>query len=194
VSLSDLYEEMKGCNACKMRAGCTQVVPGAGQVESPILLVVGEAPGGDEDLRGEPFVGQAGQVLRQVLRQTGVLNRTNTLISNTIKCRPPNNKFPKDDSAQVCVAKWLWREIELAKPKRLLLLGNTPLKYVAGLEGITSCRGNWYDVRGIRTMATYHPSYVMRNDSSGEMFVREMFERDIREVADEVRGLIEGGK
>lgn len=189
MSLESLYEEMKGCHACRVRSGCTQVITAVGQMESPKLLVIGEAPGQADDEEGQPFIGPEGEVLREALRQTRILNRENTLLTNVLKCCPPKFKFPTDDSAVVCVSKWLWREIEIAKPQRMLLLGNTPLKYVAGMEKVTACRGNWYDIRGIRTMVTYHPKYVIRTDSKGDMSVREMFERDIMEVAIEVEGL-----
>jgi uracil-DNA glycosylase family 4 len=188
--LRGLYERMKSCDACGLRAACTQVVPAMGQMDRPLLLIFGEAPGQQEDLEGEPFVGAAGQLLRQALRETKVINRTNTLVSNILRCRPPKNKFPVGDIPAICTAKWLDKEIELAAPDRMLLLGGKALKYVAGMDGITSCRGNWYDVRGIRTMATYHPSYVIRMDRTGDMATRALFERDVQEVAEELRQVL----
>jgi DNA polymerase len=187
--LEKLYEEMRGCKACGLRQGCTQVVTAVGQTESPLLLAVGEAPGGEEDTVGEPFVGRAGQMLREVIRETRILNRNNTLISNLLHCRPPKNKFPNDESASICVSKWLLKEIETAKPQRMLLIGGKALQYVANMEGITACRGKWYDIRGIRTMATFHPSYVLRCEGEGKMQIRKLMEQDIGEVAEEVRQL-----
>lgn len=192
MTLDELYKEMISCTACKLRSVCTQVVTSIGNRKNPILLIVGEAPGAEEDEYGEPFVGKAGETLRHVLRMTKIINKNNTLITNTIHCRPPANKFPKDDSPLICVGKWLNKEIETAHPKRMLLLGNTPLKYVAALKGITSIRGQWLNVKGIRTMATYHPSYVMRKDNLGEIQTRGNFERDIFEVASEVKELENG--
>jgi len=187
MSFTDLVKEMKNCSACKMRAGCIQVVTPTGQFDNPLLLCIGECPGEEEDEKGIPFIGKAGQCLRDVLRNTKILNQNNTSISNVLSCRPPGNKFPKDDCPNICVAKWLWKEIELLAPKRMLLLGGVPLKYVAGLDGITANRGKWYNVRGIRTMATYHPSYVLRcdNEIGGEV-KRQAFEGDIAEVAAEI--------
>jgi len=182
---------MKGCTACKMRAGCSRVVTAEGQTDSPILLVIGEAPGYEEDASGRPFIGSAGLLLRDAIRETGVLNRSNTLITNVLKCRPPNDEFPKGDPSTICTTLWLNREIDLAKPKRLLLLGNVPLKHVANLKGVTNCRGNWYDVRGIRTMVTYHPKYVARQDAAGDIRTRHAFEDDINQVAKEVRRILE---
>lgn len=190
MSLAELYEQKKLCQACVLRSACQQVVVGTGQYENPTLMVVGEAPGSDEDIQGEPFVGRAGQLLREALRETSILNRRNTLISNTLGCRPPKNKFPTDDSPSICVSKWLMNEINEAKPQRMLLLGGQALKYVAGLEGITACRGQWYNVMGVRTMATYHPSYVLRCDDDGRLNVRKDFEGDIAAVAEEVAELL----
>lgn len=190
MSMESLYDEMRACNACKMRAGCTQVVTSVGQVNSPTLMIIGESPGEEEDESGEPFVGASGQALRAVLRGGKTLNRTNTLISNVLRCRPPRNKFPSDDSADICVSKWLTREIAEANPKRLLLLGNVPLKYVAGLKGITTHRGRWIEAMGVRTMPTYHPSYILRMDSNGDVQAREQWEADISEVAAEVGRLL----
>jgi len=191
-TIASLASEMKGCSACRMRSGCLQVVPPVGQYDRPILLVFGEAPGEAENEQGEPFVGRAGQCIREAFRGTKVINRTNTLIANVMNCRPPGNKFPTDDCPKICVSKWLWKTIELATPQRILLLGGTPLKFVAGMDGITTKRGQWYDIKGIRTMATYHPSYILRCDQDDRMrFKRDEFEGDIREMAGEVAKLQE---
>ncbi len=185
-TIDQLYEEMVNCTSCKMRKSCTQVVTAAGQRKNPALMIIGEAPGQQEDEAGEPFVGAAGQSLRAVLRSTGILTRENTLITNVLKCRPPKNKFPTGDAADICVAKWLWEEIRLAAPKRILLLGSVPLEYVAGLEGITACRGQWYTIRGIRTLATFHPQFIFRKDNEGITHFRENWIKDIKEIAAEV--------
>ncbi len=188
ASLQQLYEKMKDCKACKVRSGCFQVVGGAGQMERPKLLIIGEAPSKDDDNTGEPLSGGEGECLRDALRTTKILNKMNTLYTNVLKCAP-TDKFPKGDPAMICTMLWLSKEIELAQPKRMILLGNTPLKYVAGMEKVTTCRGNWYDVKGIRTMVTYHPRFVMREDARGDMHARQCFEQDIMEVAKEVAEL-----
>jgi len=186
MNLESLLSEMKNCKACRLRSQCKQVVTGVGSM-TPKLIIVGEAPGADEDHNGEPFVGRAGQILREVLRRhKDVINKDTTLITNVLGCRPPQNKFPKDECPSTCMALWLDRIIEVAQPKRMLLLGNSPLKYVAGLSGITSMRGNWVTCRGIRTLPTYHPSYIMRCDNTGMMQPREEFEEDIAEMAGEM--------
>jgi DNA polymerase len=187
--IEELYLRKKECTSCGLRSGCTQVVTGTGQTDSPILLVIGEAPGQDEDLAGEPFIGRAGQLLREVIRETKILNRHNTLISNVLGCRPPKNKFPTDESPSVCVSKWLLKEIEIAKPERMLLIGGQALWHVAGIKKITMARGQWYDIKGIRTMATFHPSYVLRCEGEGKMQIRKMMEEDVMEIATEVMQL-----
>jgi len=189
MDLQALYREMLQCQACKLRAACTQVVPAEGCTESPLLLVVGEAPGADEDMEGRPFVGRAGQLLREVIRETGILNKRNTLISNVVMCRPPKNKFPTDKSPKICATKWLFQEIEMARPQRMLLLGSKALWHVAGMKGITENRGQWYNIRGVRTMATFHPSYILRCESEGKVQVRREFEDDIMEVAEEIKSI-----
>jgi DNA polymerase len=162
------WDDMKACTACGMRAKCTQVVLPVGRLENPALLIVGEAPGADEDEQGEPFVGQAGETLREVIRATGVIDKRNTCMTNTIQCRPPGNKFPtKAEVPSVCTNKWVFPMIDMLKPQRMLLLGAKPLKHVAGLDGITKNRGTWFNIRGVRTMATFHPSFIMRKDRRG---------------------------
>jgi len=184
--LSALYDEMKECKSCRLRESCSQVVVGTGSM-TPRLMIIGEAPGADEDREGEPFVGKAGMVLRDVLRRHHkTINRKTTLITNVLGCRPPRNKFPTDECPSICVSLWLDRAIEITRPERILLLGNSPLRHVAGLTGITSMRGNWVTCKGVRTLPTYHPSYVMRSDCQGWIQPREEFEGDIAEVAEEI--------
>ena len=186
-SLNELYIEMESCNSCILRSGCSQVITAIGQKNNPALLIIGEAPNQEEDAMGISLEGRTGQVLREAIKETGILNKSNTLISNVIKCRPPKNKFPKDESPSICTSLWLFKEIEEANPKRMLLLGSNALKYVAGLKGITAHRGQWLKVRGIRTMATFHPSYVLRCDSDGKMIIRQTFEEDMLDVAEEIK-------
>jgi uracil-DNA glycosylase family 4 len=186
---TQLYEEMKKCSLCKLRQNCLQVVPAIGNTTNPLLMIIGDAPSEKEDEEGEPFVGKAGFVLRDALRDTGIINRQNTVMTNTVKCKPPNNKFPTKDISTICFSRWLKQEIAIIKPKRMLLLGNVPLSYVLGLSKISTCRGTWYSYEGIRTMATFHPSYICRQDAQGDMDTREKWERDIMVVAEEIKKL-----
>jgi DNA polymerase len=186
------WDDMKACTACGLRQQCTQVVLPFGKLKSPILPIVGKAPGAEEDAAGEPFVGPAGEVLREVLRATdGIIDRRTTCITNTIQCRPPSNKFPtKKEIPGVCTNKWVFPMIEMLKPQRMLLLGAKPLKHVAGLDGITKNRGTWLNIRGVRTMATFHPSFIMRKDQEGDLQKRKLFTGDIMDVAEEVENIL----
>jgi len=188
-----IYSELKNCTACVMRKACTQVVTYDGMLDdTPILLIVGESPGKEEDEAGVPFVGKSGILLREALRATKVLKKNNSIISNILKCRPPENKFPSGkDIPQLCVSKWLDREIAAIEPKRMLLLGNVPLFFLAGMKGIKSIRGTWITVKGIRTMPTYHPSFVIRQMNEGYMDARRDFFQDVMTVAEEVGHLQE---
>jgi uracil-DNA glycosylase family 4 len=184
------WDDMKNCTACGLSAKCTQVVLPYGDLENPVLLIVGEAPANEEDEVGRPFVGPAGEVLREVLRATGVLDRRNTCLTNTIQCRPARNKFPtKKEIPSVCTNKWVFPMIERLKPQRMLLLGAKTLKYVGGLDGITKNRGTWFKIKGVRTMATFHPSFIMRKDQDGNLQHRRLFTGDIMEVAEEVENI-----
>lgn len=188
-----IYAEMKSCTACPMRATCTQVVTYDGILDdTPLLLICGEAPGKDEDEKGIPFVGDSGRILREALRATKILKKNNTIISNVLKCRPVANKFPTNkDIPQLCVSKWLDKEIAAIEPKRMLLLGNVPLFHLAGMKGIRTIRGTWLTVKGIRTLPTYHPSYVIRQMNEGDMEARADFFQDVMTVAEEVAQLQE---
>lgn len=190
MSNINFFGEMYRCTTCGLRKRCTQVVLPTGNTENPILLIIGESPGKEEDEIGLPFVGLSGKLLRNILRDTKNINKLNTCITNTIKCRPPGNKFPIKEIPEICTSKWLYEEIKIFNPKLLLILGNIPLKWVARLEGITYCRGKWIESMGIRTMPTFHPSYVLRKDNEGDLEARRLFTQDIFEVSNEMKKFI----
>jgi uracil-DNA glycosylase len=149
-------------------------------------MVVGEAPGSDEIEQGAPFVGKSGRLLRDTMNEFG-FRKENTLITNTIPCRPMDNVFPSDvNLVKSCVEKWLAEEIKLTKPKIILMIGSKPLKFVAGMDGITRMRGEWMPAMGGHglALATFHPSYVLRKQymADGPM-IMELFRKDIRDVA-----------
>lgn len=185
-----LFEEKKvACRECYLGKIYDRVVCSDGWKDAPTVMVIGEAPGRDEVEEGRPFVGKAGKVLRAALNKYGFRKR-NTVISNVIPCRPENNKFPTDkDIVKNCSEKWLFNEIRILKPKYLLLLGNQPLRFVLGLQGITRLRGNWYsfviDDHSMECMPTFHPSYVCRKEhmSEGPEVIKQ-FEGDIRRLAE----------
>ena len=169
------------CQQCALRGGCRAPVPGIGSYNATVFIC-GEAPGSDEDEKGEPFVGRCGQILRTVLNKFGY-NKDNTYISNIVRCRPKDNKFPGDSDLVENCAKWVKREIEIIKPKIILTLGNQPLKYILGGYGITKVRGNMMKFNDIPAMPTYHPSYVMRKDQMKDIETRKNFEIDIETIS-----------
>ena len=185
---SDFEKAKLCCNGCSIGRAYNKVVPSDGNKVNPTVLIIGEAPGKDELIANSPFVGKAGKLLRHTLNQFG-FNETNSLITNTIPCRPQDNKFPSDKKlVYSCVHKWLWQEIILTNPKYIILVGATPTKYLLGMLGITKLRGQWYDLpdfdRPIKCMPIYHPSYVNRKKYMEEGKQIELdFINDIKEVA-----------
>ena len=150
---------MLACSACGLRQGCRQVVFGEGD-RCAELMFIGEGPGYEEDVQGRPFVGPAGKLLDKMIAAMNYA-REEVYIANVVKCRPPGNRVPEPDEAACCAA-YLNRQIDLVKPKVLVLLGATPLKYLTGKVGIKHSRGVWCEYRGIRTMPTFHPAYLLR--------------------------------
>ena len=149
-----------------------QVVVGVGDPNSP-LMFIGEAPGADEDRQGEPFVGAAGQLLTKIIQTMG-LSRSTVYIGNILKCRPDmppeasGNRPPREDEMQTCLP-WLLEQIDIIQPKVIVALGATAVKgLLHNPTGITRLRGQWQTFRGIPTMPTYHPAYLLRNQALSE--------------------------
>lgn len=160
-ALAILAAQVSKCDRCKeLFATRTQTVFGVGPV-SPELCFVGEAPGGDEDRLGEPFVGAAGQYLNRIIAGMG-LRRDEVYICNTIKCRPPQNRNPTPQECLNC-RDYFEQQIELVNPRFLCCLGAVASKNVLGSSlGIGKLRGRFHDYKGIPVMCTYHPSYLLR--------------------------------
>lgn len=153
---------VRDCTACRLRAGCTQTVFGVGD-EQAEWLFVGEGPGADEDAQGEPFVGQAGKLLDNMLLAIGLRRGKNVYIANIVKCRPPNNRTPETDEIATCLP-YLRRQIELINPKLIIALGKTAATALLGREApLGSLRGTLHDFNGIPLLATYHPAYLLRS-------------------------------
>ena len=153
------------CQRCKLHTlGRTQVVFGVGDPDAE-LMFVGEAPGGDEDLQGEPFVGRAGQLLTKIIEAIG-LTRQQVYIANVIKCRPPGNRNPEPDEVEQCEP-FLFRQIDSIKPKVIVALGKFAAQsLLRTADPITRIRGREYKYRDAILMPTYHPAYLLRNPSS----------------------------
>ena len=174
----ELKATVKGCTACPLRAGCTQTVFGVGDEQADWMLV-GEAPGAEEDRLGEPFVGQAGRLLDNMLAAIDLGRDRNVYIANVLKCRPPGNRNPEPDEVERCEP-FLFRQIDIVKPKVIVALGKFAAQsLLRTTEPITRLRGREYKFRSAILMPTFHPAYLLRNPSSK----REVWE-DMKRVRD----------
>ncbi len=150
------------CTACKLHRTRTQGVLGVGDREAD-WLVIGEAPGADEDAQGEPFVGQAGKLLDQMLAAIGLARGDNVYIANVLKSRPPGNRNPEPDEIAACMP-YLLAQIELIRPKIILALGRFAAQNLLQTdEPIGRLRGRVHRFRDIPLVVTYHPAYLLRN-------------------------------
>ncbi len=179
----ELKQQVHDCTACKLRAGCAQTVFGVGD-ENAGWLFVGEGPGADEDARGEPFVGEAGKLLDNMLLAIQLRRGKNVYIANVVKCRPPGNRTPAADEIATCLP-YLQRQIELLQPKLIVALGKVASNALLGREAtIASLRGRVHDYQlptapglgggqgdessrqqSIPLIVTYHPAYLLRSPS-----------------------------
>jgi uracil-DNA glycosylase len=159
---SDIGPDCRRCKLCTL--GRSQIVFGVGNPKAP-LMFVGEAPGEEEDKRGEPFVGRAGQLLTKIIEAIG-LTRDQVYIANVIKCRPPGNRNPEPDEVQECEP-FLFRQIDAIKPRVIVPLGKFAAQsLLKTTDPITRLRGRQYDYRGAVLIPTFHPAYLLRNPSA----------------------------
>ncbi len=158
----ELKATVAACAACGLRKTCTQTVFGVGD-EAADWLLVGEAPGAEEDARGEPFVGQAGKLLDAMLAGIGLRRGENVYIANVLKCRPPGNRNPADEEVAQC-APFLARQVELIQPKLILALGRFACRALLDTDAsISSLRARVHRYRGVPLIVSYHPAYLLRN-------------------------------
>lgn len=165
-TLEGLSNWLSGCEACTLCEERTQVVFGAGNPD-PDLVVIGEAPGRKEDLKGEPFVGKSGSMLDKMLNNVLELERDQVYILNAVKCRPPDNRDPFPEELLACRA-FLDEQLDILKPRFMLSLGRIALLTLFGeqVAGISRERGTWRTYRGIQVMPTFHPAYLLRQDDA----------------------------
>jgi len=189
-SYSEFETAKKACRACPVGPVYNCVVCSVGNKIDPKVIICGEAPGREEILHNPPtpFIGKAGQLLRKVLRENG-FTKENSLITNTIPCRPLDNKFPPDNEVvKQCKNVWLREELRLTNPDILLLVGAKPLKFLLDMDGITRIRGQWIrrklNGKVISIMPTFHPSFVLRKEymEEGKQIMSD-FKNDIVKVA-----------
>jgi DNA polymerase len=170
------------CSRCKLHTlGRRQVVFGVGDPEAD-LMFVGEAPGADEDIQGEPFVGRAGQLLTKIIESIG-LRREDVYIANVIKCRPPGNRNPEPDEVEQCEP-FLFRQIDTVKPKVIVALGKFAAQcLLRTTDPITRIRGREFKYRDAILIPTYHPAYLLRTPSA---------KREVWEDMKRVRAILAG--
>lgn len=160
--LRQIREDIGDCTRCRLsKQGRKQIVFGVGNPRAD-LMFIGEAPGADEDERGEPFVGRAGQLLTNMIKAMG-LSREEVYIANIIKCRPPGNRTPERDECETC-SPFLMRQIEAVAPKAIVALGAVAAKTLLAINApMSELRGRWYDFRGTKLAVTYHPAFLLRD-------------------------------
>jgi uracil-DNA glycosylase family 4 len=176
-SLADVRKELGDCKRCKLHRTRRTIVFGEGN-EKASLMLIGEAPGYDEDIQGKPFVGKAGQLLTKIL-QSIHLPREEVYITNIIKCRPPQNRNPEPEEIQSCNP-FLVKQITAVQPKIICALGSFSAQTLLKTNTkITGLRGRFFDLEGIKVIPTYHPAFLLRNPDRK----RDVWE-DVKKIAE----------
>jgi uracil-DNA glycosylase len=180
-ALARLAAQASGCQKCRLSSGRTQVVFGRGSSAAE-LMVVGEAPGGEEDRVGLPFVGPAGKLLDLMLLTVG-FDRDAVYICNVLKCRPPSNRDPRPDEVAEC-APYLHGQLEAIAPRAVLAVGRFAAQMLAGRDAsMSGLRGRVHDYRGTPVVATYHPAYLLRSPGATRKAWQDL--QLLRQVLDE---------
>jgi DNA polymerase len=163
-SLERIRQDLGDCTRCRLHKQRNKIVFGQGNGRAE-LVFVGEGPGHDEDMQGLAFVGRAGKLLTQMIEAMG-LTREEVYICNVVKCRPPENRKPEDDEMATC-SPFLLRQLDVIKPKAIVCLGATAAQALLKTkDSISRYRGTWFDYRGAKLLATYHPAYLLRNPNA----------------------------
>ena len=162
AALDSIAEQVAACTSCALHRERRRTVPGEG-VSSPLVMVIGEGPGLEEDRTGRAFVGRAGRYLDRWLQSINLDRKSNCFIANIVKCRPPGNRDPSLEESAACLP-YLKRQIEILRPKVILTVGRISTQILCErTEGIGKLRGTDLEFVGIPLVATYHPSAVLRN-------------------------------
>lgn len=174
--LQVINDQVQSCTKCSLHKGRVQTVFARGNTSAK-LMIIAEAPGENEEKLGLPLVGKSGILLDNVFNLIGYNSNTDSYIANIIKCRPPNNRKPLDEESNECFV-YLDKQIELISPKIILALGNTAIyNLTLTTLGVSKLRGQFLKYKNIPVLCTWHPSYVLRNGSTGPIF--EAFKNDI---------------
>jgi DNA polymerase len=181
-SLDELRAAIGDCQRCKLCSGRTHIVFGVGNPRAR-LMFVGEGPGRDEDIQGEPFVGRAGQLLTDIITKGIGIKREDVYICNVVKCRPPENRNPEPDEVAACEP-FLKKQIDLVRPQIIVGLGKFAVQtLLKSTVPISKLRGNWHSYHGIKLMPTFHPAYLLRNPAD-----KKLVWEDIKKVIKEMQG------
>ena len=191
-SMCDLKKICENCTMCDLAKTRDKMVFGSGNPKADIVLI-GEAPGAEEDSSGLPFVGRAGKFLTQIMEKAGLDRKKDMFIINTVKCRPPENRVPTEVEKAMC-EKFLKAQVSIIHPKAIIFCGATSLKsfYNDKKVQISKVRGKWFDIEidgeTYKAMAIFHPSYLLRNHSMEENSPRMLMHIDLAEISSTVLG------
>jgi uracil-DNA glycosylase len=177
--LEELAAQIRVCLKCPLHESRTVAVPGEGPVTASVMII-GEAPGREEDRTGRPFVGSSGKYLDHVLEGTG-FTRTDLYITNIVKCRPPANRTPRTIEAETCTRLYLFEQISLIDPRLIMLLGGVAVKKLLGMKTVEAARGRVIEHNGRKFIATYHPAVRFYREDLAEK-IKEDFELLRREL------------
>lgn len=191
-ALNDLQKICESCKLCELSKTRERVVFGSGNPNAKILLI-GEAPGAEEDESGLPFVGRAGKFLTQIIEKAGLDRKEDLYILNTVKCRPPQNRVPSDYEKQLCES-YLMAQISIINPKVIILCGATACQTFFGKSfwsknKISDIRGTFYESQGIQFVPVFHPSYLLRQHSEEETSPRKLTINDFVNIKNYVKNL-----
>ena len=181
LTMEELAEKIRDCQKCPLSQTRKKAVPGEGSHNS-VVMFVGEAPGGDEDREGLPFIGRAGQLFTRIL-QSVQIERKDVFITNIVKCRPPQNRNPNKSEIEICLP-YLESQIALINPKIIVTLGSVPTKCLLNTDdAISRLRGQWFPwLGGIKIFPMFHPSYLLRHQETTSGSPKELTWRDIQEL------------
>lgn len=167
MTLDELEIKCKSCTNCELCEGRTNLVFGMGKKDADIMLI-GEGPGENEDLQGQPFVGRSGQLLDKFLESVDLSRNKNVYIANMVKCRPPKNRDPKPEEQEQCI-KWLREQFKIIKPKIVICVGRISAQRLIDKNfRVTKQHGEFIDKNGTLFMGTYHPAAILRNPNNKE--------------------------
>jgi len=182
TALQKLNRKAEDCKACQLHGKRTNLVFGSGNPAAR-LMFIGEAPGRDEDLKGLPFVGRAGQLLTKMIEAIN-MKRADAYIANILKCRPPNNRPPFPDEVSACTH-FVMDQIKIIQPKVVCTLGKFAAQFLLdSKQPISALRGRFYDMDGFKVLPTFHPAYLLRNPAD-----KKLVWEDLKKVRDELKSI-----